>query len=341
MAHRPIRVGVIRCDLHALYYACLMDDHDPLLLRGPNLIRREKMRDSWLNGGAHFYFYTHYADPCRMTAPRVSGFRIARLWDRDPEIAEVASRIFHGRPRVCRAVEEASDDVDMVFIADCNGDGSDHLRLATPGLRKGVPTFVDKPVASTRADARAMVRLAARHDAPLLSLSILRTVPQFTLFRRRFAEVGGARFGVIKGGGRALAGQIHAISLAQHLFGDGVQSVACMGDAPLDYIHLGYGDRKDRPSAGVVLNCASGPTPHCAFFASAFGPLGAVHSPPIGDFEFPRGAARNLELARRMVRQRRSPVPSDEMLENIAVVEAARLAHRLGRPALISEVWRR
>ena len=37
--------------------------------------------------------------------------------------------------------------MDLVFISDCVGDGSEHLRWAAPGLEKGVPTFVDKPFA--------------------------------------------------------------------------------------------------------------------------------------------------------------------------------------------------
>ena len=37
MARAPdkIRVGLIRCDLHGVYYAALMEEHDPLKLRSP------------------------------------------------------------------------------------------------------------------------------------------------------------------------------------------------------------------------------------------------------------------------------------------------------------------
>ena len=35
--------------------------------------------------------------------------------------------------------------------------------------------------------------------------------------------------GSVKGGGTAMAGHIHAISLAQHVFGNGVVSVEAMG----------------------------------------------------------------------------------------------------------------
>jgi len=337
---KPIRVGIIRCDLHAIYYGALMAKHDPLVLRDPPPTRSGKQSGSWLTGGGHFYFYTHYANATRMTVPSVRGFRIVKLWDKDPEMAEVASAIFCGKPQVCERLEEASDDVDMVFIADCNFDGSDHLKLAAPGLKKRVPTFVDKPFACEVKDAVAIVRLAKKHRTPVLSLSILRSVPHFTRFRKRFEETGGVHFGTIKGGGTIMAGHIHAISLAQQLFGNGVESVACMGENALSHMFLSYGDKSNRPARGVVLNCDSGPTPHCAFFASAYGPDGAVHSPPIGDYQFPWGAARNLELAKQMVKTGKSPVPYDDMIENIAVATAARRAQKLGRTVRIREVWR-
>jgi len=339
---KAIRVGLIHCDLHAIYYATMMDRHDARMLMGPDLIGTEKRtKDCWLRGGAHFYHYTFYADRLRMTAPRVKGFRITRIWDQDREIADVGCRLFRGRPKACERIEQASDDVDMVFIADCNGDGSEHLRWARPGLQKGVPTFVDKPLAYDVKDAMAIVRLAKRHRTPMLSLSILRSVPQAEEFARRFDELGGADFGIIKGGGASMAGHIHAISLAQHVFGNGVVSVECMGQRPLAYVHLDYGERADRPSRGVVLNCDSGTSPHCAMFVSAYGPRGAIHSPEIGDWVFPEGAARNLELAREMVRTGKTPVPYEDMVENIAVAAAARRAQKLGRTVGLREVWRK
>src|SRR5262249_54090969 len=153
-----------------------------------------KNRYSWQNAGVHYFYYTHYCHPWRMTAPRVKGFQIARVWDEDRRSAEVFARVFHGRPEVCESFEEVSDDVDLVFIADCNGDGSDHLKLATPGLKKGVPTFVDKPLANSLADAKKIQALARKHRAPVMSLSILQTNPATARVKQRLAEVGKVSF---------------------------------------------------------------------------------------------------------------------------------------------------
>lgn len=324
-----IRVGMIGCDLHALYYAALMAEHDPLVLRGEGV---------GLDRGqaAFFYHYTHYNNPRVMTAPRVWEFEIARCWDADREAAEALSRIFGAT--VCDAPEQCSEDVDLVFIPDCNGDGSTKLRLATPGLTRGVPTFVDKPLAYEYRDAKAILDLGAEHAAPVMSLSILRALPQAGWFRDRLQEVWPVGYGVIKGGGASMAGHIHAISLAQHVFGPGVEAVQAMGPNELSFMHLDYGGKPDRPSHGVMLNCDAGPTWHCSFYVSAYGGQGAIHSGNLGDFEFPEGAAEILRRIVRMVREGKSTEPREEMLENIAVATAARIAQKEGRRVALAEV---
>jgi len=326
-AHSPIRTGIIRCDLHAIYYANLVQEHNPDLLREPEVGR-----------GGYFYFYTYYNQPRKIAFPTVSGFEITRLWDEDRQRAENMSKIYCDKPMVCDTFEEVSDDVDLVLIADCNEDGSDHLKLATPGLVKGVPTFVDKPFAYEVKDARAIVELAKEQDTPVMSLSILRTLPQATLFRNRFGEIGTPEFGTIKGGGDTMAGHIHAISLAQHLFGAGVASVECMGPTPLAHVHLDYGGKPDRPEYGVVLNCAPGPGPHCALYASAYSKLGTVHSPVFSDFEFPDAVVKNLDMAKKMVQTRRPQASYEEMVECIAIATAGRLAQEERRRVYLEEV---
>ena len=81
---KSIRVGLIRCDLHGIYYGALMADHDPLILR-------EKY------GGAHFYHYNDYNDARRITVETVEGFEIVRVWDEDRKRAERVSEILHDR----------------------------------------------------------------------------------------------------------------------------------------------------------------------------------------------------------------------------------------------------
>ncbi len=323
-----IRFGFIRCDLHAIYYANLMQEHDPYVLREPEYGR-----------GGYYYFYSHYNDPKKIAFPIVEGFELVKVWDADKRLAENMTKIYLSRPKVCETYEEVSDDVDLVLIADCNGDGSDHLELATPGIKKGVPTFIDKPLAYDVEDARNLIELAEKHNTPIMSLSILRELPHATHFRNRFVELGGAKFGVIKGGTQHMAGFIHAISLAQHLFGAGVESVEAIGGNGKPFIvHLDYGGKPDKPSAGVVLNCDAGPTFHCALYASAYSELGAIHTGHLSDYEFPWGVVKIIGKIKGMVETRQPQAPYEEMIECIAIATAARLSLAQRRRVFLSEV---
>ncbi len=337
----PIKVGIIRCDSHGMYYGPLMGRHDPFKLRDPLQGTDFKRRYTWQGGGSHFCFYRAYYRPDFMTMPHADGFAVTKVWDEYPDAAQTAASVFLDPPAVCETFEEVSDDVDLVLVADCNFDGSDHLKLATPSLTKGIPTFVDKPFASTYKDALAMVELAKAHQTPLLSLSLLRVVPHATRFKERFPEIGEVQFGVVRGGWTSLAGQIHAIALAQHLFGDGVKSVECMGKYPLAYIHLDYGERPDRPKDGVILLCASGGSSlESQFFATVYSDQGVLHSPKFANGEYPHAAVEVLKLCKQMVQTKQPPMPYDEMLEQIAIVDAARLAYQEKRSVTLEEVMK-
>lgn len=325
-----IKVGMINDDLHGLYYAVLMAPHDPILLRDTKGCR---------GYDASFYFYTSYCDPTKLIVPPVEGFEFTKIWNSERSVAEAASAIWNDHPEVCDSFEDVSDGVDLVFIADCNGDGSEHLKWATPGLKKGIPTFVDKPFAYDVKDAVKMVEMASKQDTPLMSLSIMRESPHVGYFRDRFHELGQPEFATIRGSSGTMAGHIHSISFAQHLFGPGVESVDCMGEGELDYLHLNYPDQSGQPKAGVMLNCHSGAGPHCGVFASAFSERGAIHTPPIGDFEFPFGARAILEKVKEMVLSGKPQAPYEEMIECIAIATAGRIAQKQGRRVLLSEVF--
>jgi len=73
-----IRVGMIRCDLRAIYYANLIQKHDPYILREPEY-----------GLGGYFYFYTYYSEPKKIAIPEVSGFELTKLWDENPQLGNV------------------------------------------------------------------------------------------------------------------------------------------------------------------------------------------------------------------------------------------------------------
>jgi len=349
-----IKIGLIRCDTHGYYYGCMMDDADPLVLQANNYV-------------CHHYFSGIYT-AARLTMPRVEGFEITKVWDEKPESARRFSETFGGRPQVCEAFTDLATGVDAIFIADCNGSGSDHLRLAEPFLRAGVPIFIDKPFASRLADAEAIVKLAEQTGTPMFNASILSYVPTADFFKNRFAELAHAYWpvpgklpeiplgvGVVKGVGGAFAqeleGQelagdfesrmaylIHGVSLALNLFGDDVEWVETMGTLPLEYLHLHLASGCEV----MILNTASDTFPEsCTFYASAYGKYGEVHSLPIGDPEFLGGGEKILRLFRGMLETGTPPVPYESFLLHIAVIEAAVLAQKQGGRVYLKDVWTR
>jgi predicted dehydrogenase len=336
---RKIRVGLIRCDTHGMYYGPLMQAHDPLLLRQPKPVR-DPFTYSWQQGGAWYYLYTHYARPTYMTAEPVEGFEITRLWDRNRAAAEMAAKVFLGKPVVCKTFEECSDDVDLVFICDCNLEGQDHLKLAAPGLKKGVATFVDKPFAHTLKDAFEMFRLADLHRAPIWSTSMLRMSRALDAFKRRLPETGGPNLGSITGFGTRLDGLIHAITAAQTVFGPGVQAVRAMKTPRQTAVYLDYGDRSDRPRHGVLIACDTGGTSHGALYVTALGPRSLIVSESIGDWDHPASAANVLRATRRWLKTGELPVSRTDTIETIAIAEAIRRSGKTGKTVNLAKLLR-
>lgn len=89
--------------------------------------------------------------------------------------------------RVDRFAEELRSDWGITFVDEIEAlcplvdalllesvDGRTHLDQARQALTCGKPLFIDKPLASTLADAREIARLAAEADVPWFSSSSLR-----------------------------------------------------------------------------------------------------------------------------------------------------------------------
>jgi len=352
MKRDKIRLGMVRCsDIHGYYFAVFIEDCDPVLL------------------SKNYYIVHHYAtniyDPKKITLPKVEGFKIVKVWDYDYKKAEIFSETFLDKPKVCKNLEEMLDGIDAVFIADGEDDGSDHLKLATPFIKRGIPVFVDKPFASSLKDAKGIVRLAQKYKTPIFNASILTYVPAAEQFKKRFGEIATGYYpvpsggpylpvglGIIKGVGgtfsQELAGKsvkgglkermayiIHGISLALNLFGLDVEWVETMGTSPLEYIHLHMKSGMEV----IVINTSTDIFPEeCSFYASAYSKYGAVHSNPIGDPQFIGGAKIILEILKKMVLTGKPPVPYENFILHIGIIEAAQIAQKERRKVSLKEV---
>ena len=328
-----IRVGIIRCDTHAHWYAPYFEKPDPALYRK-------------VHRGCHYYHY-RWDDPDRMRLGTVPGMTIARLYDEeDRRKAEGLAKVYHGRPKVCDSYEEVSDDVDLVYIADCSYEGKDHLRFATPGLKKGVPHFVDKPFAFTLKDAHKMVELAKKHKTAVMCSSLLRQSPFLRQFRGRFKDIAPVGCLFVSSGGPGLNSLFHGVSVVQNIMREGCEWVESMGPVIYDVVRLHYAG----PEGGteVIMTNCGGKIPgfttdaanyqHCGFTVSAYGAGGSIRSPRVDDYLFPHGGIRIVRMAKRMAQTKKPPIPYESMLELMEMIEAARLAHNKGRRVYLEEL---
>ena len=78
--------------------------------------------------------------------------------------------------RIVEGPEDLLGTVDAAIIS--TRDGARHREQAEPLLRAGMPVLVDKPLATSVADAEAILAAAQASSAPLVSCSALRFVPQ-------------------------------------------------------------------------------------------------------------------------------------------------------------------
>jgi GFO/IDH/MocA oxidoreductase family protein len=70
------------------------------------------------------------------------------------------------------SIEAVAESVDAILLESC--DGRQHLEQFDKIAPAGLPVFIDKPLATTAAEAKAIVSLSEKHDSPILSCSSLR-----------------------------------------------------------------------------------------------------------------------------------------------------------------------
>ena len=360
--NRKVRVGIVRCDTHGYYFGMLMAPSDPVFIEKVNKI-------------VHYYA-TDWYDPAHIILPTTYDFDLVTCWDYAYKNAEEFSQAFLGKPKPCRTLAQTAQDIDVAYIGDCDGGGGDHLKLATPFIKRGIPTYVDKPFALTLKDAKAIVRLARKHRTPIYNASILTEVIAADNFKRRFPEIThqGANWtelsqaavsmqcpvkkldkitGIVKGVGGALSqenigarDQLGGIEDRLAYIIHGIALAINIFGKGVEWVEamgslpLEYLHLHLKSGRDVIcMNPGVDVFPErCSFYVEAYSKMGAIHSGPIGDPHFLRGGHKILCLLRDMIRTGKPPIAYDDILEHIAVVDAGQIAQRTGSRVLIKDV---
>lgn len=154
---------------------------------------------------------------------RHASFRITAMTDGDRARMNELDAFAPGLERAA-SLNELFAMTDAVIIGHRHGD--EHRAAAVAALAAGKPTFVDKPLANSIADAEAIVAAAESNGTPLLSGSALRWQAETARLKARLAGIDGdyelMAYGTWYPGseyGGAIFYAIHTVELVQELLG--------------------------------------------------------------------------------------------------------------------------
>jgi predicted dehydrogenase len=143
------------------------------------------------------------------------------------------------------SMNELLDEVDAVMVLSVNGHR--HLEMATPALRRGVPTYIDKPLTCDLKQARDLLAAARKSGARCYSASSLRFAAEIANLPR--AEMGTLAAIDAFGPGElnpAMEGLfyygVHTIEMVDAIWGPGVKRVSAISLPGRDLVDLDYHD---------------------------------------------------------------------------------------------------
>ena len=271
----------------------------------------------------------------------IAGARVTVAWpggspDFDLSISRVAGytqtlREQHG-VTIVESPEAVAEACDLVFIESV--DGRVHLEQfkRTVAFRK--PTFIDKPFAVKLDDAREMARLAGEAGVALMSGSSLRFAEQ--LHEALSAGRDDIRGCSVFGPAKEVPSQpglfwygCHSVEMMVAAMGPGCREVRCLRTASHDLMTAVWSDgrlaslqglRDVHGHFGITLHRTTGPQ---------------VIDPQAGK-PFYVGLLRAILES---LPQGRSAIPAAEMLEIVAIIEAAnRSRANDGQPVAVATV---
>ncbi len=212
----------------------------------------KKVKIGQLGLGSH-NFTARFRNPAEKYRDSIK-CRPYAVWDDVPGVAEKMKERL-GFEKAVRDPEELVRESDVVHVE--HADTRKVLDLARPALEAGKPVFINRPFASSIADAEEIVRLARAHDAPLMCASSLEFQPEISEIKEFVRE---------KGPVRAYSAYCpepfftwmfpHVINFAHAAVGGGIDTAMFSGDFILEMGNISVKDGKfvdtDRPYGHAV-----------------------------------------------------------------------------------------
>jgi len=302
-----IRIGLLNVDGHAWWFGGFFNPYDEARLTKnfPRAAERNRL--------------------IRGVGLPLPNARIVKVWAQDKQAAREFAATYDN-PEVVDSPADMLGAIDAVLLANAGGDGNSHLDLIRPFLEKGLPAYIDKPMAFTAKQAREIVALAERHRAPVYSTSVLPHVADLNWLYRK-EKLGKIKYVFSQGGTL-----IHGLLLNCASLGPGIVSVRNIGDKDRDVVQLLKADG----TMGLVMIAPDIRDSLGAYFSvGLIGENDKLDPEPIRPNQYQYGAAAAMRNFLEMARSGRPPVPYEELVEQIATYEAARLSKERGGAAVL------
>jgi predicted dehydrogenase len=155
-----------------------------------------------------------------------SGAKVVAIWGQEPERTQQVA----ANGRIDMVVDDPAaliGQVDAIFCVTRHG--GLHRELVIPYLEAGIPVFIDKPLAVSPEDARAIVHVARATRVPFTSFSTVRFSKATQEFAAEAAKLGGVRVGSYSGPatrrntyGGIIFYAVHSIEMMLMIQGTGV-----------------------------------------------------------------------------------------------------------------------
>jgi len=257
---------------------------------------------------------------------RIEGARVVKSWDPVKAAAERLADVC-GIPTVCDSAEECCEGVDAVAIPD---DGSgEQWKFALAPLRKGVPTFCDKPLAMTAKQAKEVAAVARRAGTPFMSASSLRFVPDVVTLAKEVPSLGKIHLATTICGNELVYYGIHALEMAYAVLGGGAVSCLNVGQPGRNIVRVRFESGRD-----LLLMVAEREWMRAGYQINLYGTKGwRSLTPNLADLYW-----YLLDRFLDLVRTKKESVPIEEEVEVIAVLEAGKRSLAENREVTVAEV---
>jgi hypothetical protein len=332
---RVYRIGLIKAargNLHSWHF--FQGFHEPIDMKaleehqGKEMVElyRKWLRNPRITGGK----------------PPFPDTRITHVYDKEEKAAKRFAAVFTGAKPVAK-VEKMIGEVDAVLLGDDIGKADDHRDLVAPALEAGLPVFCDKPLADSPTRAREIITLAEKHKAPLMSSSLFRHFAEVQEVSRlrRSGELGALRWLTVGYHAACIDDfipiyGIHPVWAVAAIAGVGFAGASLVRHQGAGLLTLTY---KDRPPATVWMGGENRGTAYFTKRSESFPLFGLAGAKVEWHARYSQTIAHLARTIRDMIRTKRQPFSSQELLEVVAATHAAlKSVREKGRVVALTEV---